>query len=267
MSRRRRLHLAFAPLVVLMVMLAGCGGRTSSSVDDPGTDVDLPVALIDGEVQVSCGGETSWPTSVMADGIVPPVPAEEISAALDAVATEPGLSVETSRVLPEGGDTEWRVLVGDAQHLLLGIGPWTDEGPDQDPRGRGQYMTLEMEGRTWVWRGHGDCRRLVPRLERDGSTWVELSAPAAGLDRTSTTLTVGVNEVACTSSRNPEPFLRPATVVETEESVTVYWTSDAPTGDQSCPGNPTVERQVTLARPLGDRDLLDASTWPPTVVG
>lgn len=268
MSRRPRPWLAIAPL---LVVLAGCGSGPSGSAADPDADVDLPVELVDGEMQVSCGGEPGWPPSVMADGIDPPVPADEISAALDAVATDPELAVETGRVLPDGGDTEWRVLTGDAQHLLLGIGAWTDggpsDGPSDGPDGRGQYMSLELEGQTWVWRGHGDCRRLVPLLEPDGSSWVELSAPAAGLDRTSTTLTVGVNEIACTSSRDPEPFLRLPAVVETEKSVTVYWTSDAPTGDQSCPGNPTVEQQVTLAEPLRDRDLLDASSWPPTVVG
>ena len=139
-----------------------------------------------------------------------------------------------SLVLPDGGDTEWRVLAGDAGHLFFGIGAWTDEGPSQDPDDRGQYMSLELEGGTWVWRA-------------------------------STTLTVGVNEFACTSSRDPTPFPRTPTVVETDSSVTVYWTSSAPTGDQSCPG--TVEQQTTLAQPLGDRDLLDASSWPPAVVG
>lgn len=262
-----RSHVPWMAIAPLLVVLAGCGSGPSGSAADPDADVDLPVEVVDGEMQVSCGGEPGWPPSVMADGIDPPVPADEISAALDAVATDPELSVETSRVLPRGGDTEWRVLTGDAQTLLLGIGAWTDEGPSEDPDGRGQYMSLELEGGTWVWRGHGDCRRLVPRLEQGDSTWVELSAPAAGLDRTSTTLTVGVNEIACTSSRDPGPFLRAPDVVETEDSVTVYWTSDAPIGDQACPGNPTVEQQVTLARPLGDRDLLDASSWPPTVVG
>ena len=127
-----------------------------------------------------CGNEASWSTSVMVDGIEPPVSAEEISTALDAIATEPGLSVETSLLLPDGGDTEWRVLAGDAGHLFLGIGAWTDEGPSQDPDDRGQHMSLELEGGTWVW-----CA--------------------------STTLTVGANEFACTSSRDPTPFLRTPT--------------------------------------------------------
>ena len=263
-SRRPGPWLAVVPLVVV---LAGCGGETSTSGRDPGAEVDLPVVLVDGEVQVSCGGESGWPTSAMADGIEPPVPAEEISVALDAIATEPGLSAETGRVLPDGGRSEWRVLAGDDQHLFLGIGSWTDQGPSQDPDDQGRYMSLELENGKWTWRGHGDCRRLIPLLEQDGMMWVELSAPGGGLDRTSTTLTVGVNEIACTSSRDPEPFLQSPSVVETEESVTIYWTSEAPTGAQACPGNPTVEQQVTLAEPLGDRELLDASTWPPAVVG
>ena len=264
MSRRPGPWLAVVPL---LVVLAGCGDESSTSAEDPGAEVDLPVVLVDGEVQVSCGGELTWSPSVMADGIEPPVPAEQISVALDAIASEPGLSAETSRVLPDGGRTDWRVLAGDDQHLFLGIGGWTDEGPSQDPDDPGSYMSLELDNGAWAWRGHGGCRRLVPQLERDEIMWVELSAPGAGLDRTATTLTVGVNEIACTSSRDPEPFLRSPAVVETEASVTVYWTSEAPTGAQTCPGNPTVEQDLTLVEPLGDRELLDASTWPPAVVG
>ncbi len=56
-------------------------------------------------------------------------------------------------------------------------------------------------------------------------------------------------------------------VVEAADAVTVYWTSDAIEGAAGCPGNPVVRRVVKLDQPLGNRELLDGSSWPAAPVG
>jgi hypothetical protein len=107
----------------------------------------------------------------------------------------------------------------------------------------------------------GSCR-LTPVLDQRAK-WANLSAPAGGLDRTTTSPTVGVTEIECTSGRDPSAFLNEPYVVETEESVTVYWTSEPPRGAQNCIGNRPVDRTLTLDEPLGERELLDGSVYPP----
>jgi hypothetical protein len=67
----------------------------------------------------------------------------------------------------------------------------------------------------------------------------------------------------CTGSRDPNPYLHEPVVVETEESVTLYWTSTPPEGGNTCPGNPSVRVSVTLERPLGGRTVLDGFEYPP----
>ncbi|MBT2514120.1 hypothetical protein [Arthrobacter sp. ISL-30] len=76
-----------------------------------------------------------------------------------------------------------------------------------------------------------------------------------------------VSEIECTGARAPDLFLAAEPViVETDEEITVYWTYQQIPGDAACPGNPWVERTVHLDQNLGDRALLDGSTWPPTPV-
>jgi len=56
-------------------------------------------------------------------------------------------------------------------------------------------------------------------------------------------------------------------VVETVDSVTIYWTSEPPSGGQDCQGNPSVERVVKLSEPLDARTVLDGFSYPPREVG
>jgi hypothetical protein len=123
---------------------------------------------------------------------------------------------------------------------------------------------LDKQGDRLRVAGWGDCR-LRPVLEA-GAAWARVSASTAALDPEATSVPVQVTETECTSSRDPEPHLRKPVVVETDETVTVYWTTEEATGGQKCPGNPPAERVVELDGPLGDRAVLDGSTWPATPV-
>jgi hypothetical protein len=151
--------------------------------------------------------------------------------------------------------------VEEGDTMVLALGDWTADGPARDA------MTMQLERRdgAWGWASGGNCWTLGPVLDPD-TIWVQVNASAA-VDGDATEVTVDVNETACTSARDPAPFLNEPALVSTEESVTVYWTSRPPVGGANCPGNPTSQQVLTLDEPLGDRPLLDGSRWPPVLVG
>jgi len=99
--------------------------------------------------------------------------------------------------------------------------------------------------------GHGPS--WDPESARPSRSW---SAPGTA-----------VSKGACTSARDPAAYLHEPVVVETADSLTVYWTSKMPEGAQTCPGEPSVTRTIEPSEPLGDRALLDGSRWPPVRIG
>lgn len=247
--------LAAVPLLLLVV---GCGAQTSVASEPK----RLPVRTVDGEVQVGCGSGSSWSPAVMADGVPGVVERDVVVEAFRELLADPELSGELELSFLSAGaeETEWRVLAGDGDALTLGLGSWTEAGPAEGAR----TFAMAREGRRWRWLGGGDCPHLGPVLADDADGWVEvtgLSAPAADTGE----VTVVVSEIACTGARDPGPFLHEPTVVETDQSVTVYWTTTPPES-ASCPGNPSVERTLELDAPLGERALLDGSSWPPAPV-
>lgn len=240
------------------MLLAACGTETGGVAEDP---VDpRPVVLAAGEVQVGCGSGASegWSPSVMADGLPGVVADDEVTAAFRQFLADPDLSGELGlSFLADGADgTEWRVLYVHGDYLTLGLGTWTADGPGQDAR----TFSMERDGDGWRWLGGGDCQPTP--LVRPGSTWATIARVPAGLDRSATSLPVLVSERECTGARDPSTYLQEPVAVETDESVTVYWTSTPAEGAQTCPGNPWVTRTIDLAEPLGERELLDGSWWP-----
>ncbi|WP_313556010.1 hypothetical protein, partial [Miniimonas arenae] len=124
----------------------------------------------------------------------------------------------------------------------------------------------ELEPSTWL----PSCRP-TPIPAEDGAFWVHLGAP--DVTAQDTELVVELIEAACTFARDPSPYLREPVVTETDDAVTITWSSSfTPVGEEptpekplqamDCPANPVVTRTVTLAAPLGDRALLDGSSWP-----
>jgi hypothetical protein len=259
-----------APALAGLLLLAGCGEPVSSASEPtaPPTPTGATVAggrltVVDGEVQVGCGGDVGWSPSTMTAGIHGVVEPAEVVEAFTTLLADPAIAPELEMTFLQDGpeQTEWRVLAAAGDSLTLGLGPWTEEGPGEGARTFG----LERDGDGWRWTGGGDCR-LEPVLGGDHS-WVELAAPPGGLDRTSTGVAVRVSERECTSGRDPRPHLEEPHVVETSTTVTVYWTSRRPEGFHSCVGNPQVAATVPLRQPLGERTLLDGSTYPPHPVG
>lgn len=254
-----------APVLVLLVALAvgACSddepGPASAS-DPVGLDADAPFVVEFGAPSVSCGGSPGWPPSIMADGVPAPLSDEEMVGIFRALLADPEVNGELQlSFLAAGAEaTEWRMLVGDSYQMTLGLGNWTDEGPAE-----GSFVFgLEREGERWRWTGGGDCH-LRPVL-KEGHSWVDVET--TGVNPKSSEPSVQVTEMQCASARRPDDYLHEPYVVETDESVTVYWTSDPVVGAANCPGNPSVTRTIRLDEPLGDRELLDGSTYPPSPI-
>lgn len=240
----------------LLLVSGGCGDQTGPA--DRIDGVEAPVTIVDGEVKVTCGGPASWLPSQMADGIASDLSRDELADALGQGIEAFG--PETAYSVPDWPNTPWRLLAESADELTFGLDEWTHDGPLD----RAMTFTVRRDGDGWTFAGSGDCQ-LRPLLD-EGVSWAEVTAETA-LDPAASVLTVGVNELSCTGSRDPLPFLRDPVLIETEETVTVYWTSTPPEGAQTCPGNPTVSQKLSLDAPLGDRPLLDGSRWPPTPIG
>lgn len=247
-----------------LVLLAGCGEQTST-VSDPGptapTDTG-PLVVVDGEVQVGCGGSTSWSPSTMETGLEGVVDPDEVTAALEKLLEV--APMDAPLALQEGGvdDSDWFVLAADDQQVTVATGAWTIDGPGE----HASTVSLERTADGLDLGGWGDCN-LAPTLD-EASSWVVVSHPAAGsVDRDTATPTVGVSERECTGARDPSAYLHEPYVVETDETVTVYWTTESPDGMNTCQGNPPTDRTLELAEPLGDRELLDGSAYPPQPVG
>jgi hypothetical protein len=197
----------------------------------------------------------------MATGIEGSLTPAEVAEAFTQMLADERYQVELKHFLPEGPSTEARVLVQQGDTYVLGVGRWTDDGPQEGAL----ELVMRRTGRTWEWRGGGSCNLLGPVLAPADSR-VVLSAPAGGLDSSSTTVTLLVHELQCAGAREPDPYLHEPDVTESDDSVVVTWTSDAITSEATCPGNPSVERTITLSEPLGDRPLLDGSYYPPRPV-
>ncbi len=257
-------------VLVTTVVLAGCGTESSNQLQPgdgtggaggSGSSSDSPLISDAGDVLLACGSAPAFWASAMDGGVSGLTDDAEVEAALEELVAEAGIDAPTELQQAGAADAEWIVLAketaGGTEELLLGLGRWDPEKGPID----GQYVVLDRTEDGWSAGGWGDCN-LAPVL-RGGVIWAEISATPVDPDAASSTVAVEVRERECTSGRDPLPFLHEPTVIEADETVTVYWTSDAPHGGQTCQGNPPVRMVVELDEPLGSRALFDGSTWPP----
>ena len=103
-----------------------------------------------------------------------------------------------------------------------------------------------------------------PVAQGDTATWVLLDPAAVGPE--STELTVGVTRLGCASGVTGA-VLDPQVEITDEQVVVTIDVDPLPQGQYECQGNDTVEYVVTLAEPLGDRDLMDGACLAGEAVG
>jgi hypothetical protein len=252
-----------------LLLLAGCD--SSDHADDVASTASgsptyrAPLLTQDGELLLSCGRpDETFPASVMHDGLPWVLTDGEARATFTALLADPRFDdILRMTFLTKGARTRWRLLRVDGDRYTFGLGRWYPAGPGPGAT----VMNVVRVGEGWEMRESGDCR-LAPAIEPD-TTFLELTEPRDGLDRESTTLTVGVTEMACTGGRDPIPHLREPVVVESDDAVTVFWTTRSMSGrgGATCIGPRPSDATLQLDHPLGDRQLLDGSTYPARPVG
>ena len=126
------------------------------------------------------------------------------------------------------------------------------------------YASLRIEQRDggWVPVGWGQCR-----IELGAEGWGNArfvidpkTRPDAGADR----ISILATEVACAGGQPPEDRdVRAVILDENEQAVSIVILVEPTNGSTDCQGNPAFPFEVDLGSPLGDREILDASVYPP----
>lgn len=127
------------------------------------------------------------------------------------------------------------------------------------------YALLELRQGRWAPVGWGQCR-----IELDAEGWGNAGFvldPAVRPDPDADRISVLAAERACAGGQAPVGReVRAVILDENDETVSIVILVEPPEGDQNCPGNPSFVFEVDLGSPLGDREVLDASTYPPVAV-
>jgi hypothetical protein len=124
------------------------------------------------------------------------------------------------------------------------------------------YLVLENGPAGWKVSGGGDCRPLLALPDTGPATWrldPEEGRPAPD----ATSFSALVTEQSCASGKSSEGRVSPPMTSYGAEQVLVAFGVRPLGGMQNCPGNPETRVEVVLREPLGERELLDAGTFPP----
>lgn len=149
-------------------------------------------------------------------------------------------------VTQEGGS--WRQLFG------------------QSTSGRGYaYLRIESQDDLWTPVGWGQCQ-IELTAEGWGNARFVLD-PKHLPDPGATSIRVLATEVACAGGMPPDDREVRAVVEESEDEISIVILVEPTKGGADCPGNPAFPYEVELSSPIGDRTILDASTYPPNPAG
>ena len=116
---------------------------------------------------------------------------------------------------------------------------------------------------TWVRGGYGSCRPMAVLAPPFGPATWQLEAATAP---TASGFTALVTEQSCASGTEAAGRVSAPLIEYGPQTVTVTFGVRRLDGVQTCPSNPPVAVEVTLAEPLGDRALVDGALYPPAPV-
>jgi hypothetical protein len=119
-----------------------------------------------------------------------------------------------------------------------------------------------MQDGGWAPVGWGQCR-----IELDAKGWGNgqfVIDPRIPPNPESNEISVQATEVACAGGQAPEDRdVRAVILDENERMVSIVILVELTKGATTCQGNPAFPFEVKLDSPLGDREIIDASVYPP----
>lgn len=244
----RRIGLGLV-LGATLVVIAGCGGDGSSdAVSAPAPSAAAPVS----SDVVFCFNQ-----KVPLERLQNPTPATEFSAN--------GKEALTGESVPDLGDLrEWSIVDDQPKYVSL-----IRELSKPRDEGQGFVRTHRMIAiskldapnvQGWMMTAAQECelRRSVEGLN-PATVTLDPDALPQPADREVRLL---VTERECASG-NPATGRVQAPLVEpASDAVRVVIGVSPQPGNQNCPGNPATPYTLALPEPLGDRPLLDATSYP-----
>jgi hypothetical protein len=112
----------------------------------------------------------------------------------------------------------------------------------------------------WQYVRWGQCE-IQPAFEgMEAARW-ELS-PGEEIGADTVSFEARVFEQACASGASPEGRIVGPAVVPLQDSLMVILATRPPPGSQTCVPGPPATVRIELPEPVGDRQLLDGSTFP-----
>jgi hypothetical protein len=214
-------------------------------VDEPAPSANDPPAAetsFGEELSYSCGGVT-FPVAAIEDR---QPPSDDLLAAIE----ELRKSAPEGDIVPPDG---WFV-VARTRHRATLLAPLGDKFA---------YATFEKKGEGWgapSW-----AKNCVPRLDVPGKSvlrWAFRDG-AYPSDSGATELALLVIEDECSSARGLDGLIE-ADVEYRDDRIGVVLTAPGlEAGFYTCQGTPPTEYELVLSEPVGDREVIDLSVYPP----
>jgi hypothetical protein len=165
-------------------------------------------------------------------------------------------AIEKLRRSPEGGSVPaegWFVVAATSERATL-LAPLRDQFSS---------ATFERESEGWEAQGWGDCLPGLHVPDKSVLRWA-FTKGAYPPDPAATELEVLAVETQCSSGRDIEGLVE-ANVEYREDRIDVVLTAPGlrPGVGYDCQGTPATEYELVLSEPVGDREVVDLSVYPP----
>ena len=234
------------PLVLVIVLLAAsCADAAQTSDAGPGTDGGPQTAGL----TASCGGSVFDRLPPETSAFAPFSSFDELDFSRvggEAVFVREFVSGYDWFVTQEGEG--WRQLFGRPSRV------------DGDPPYAS--MRIEMSDGVWAPVGWGQCRIELDAKGYGNARFV--ADPDTPPDPQADRISVLATENECASGKAPEDRdVRAVILNEDERAVSIVILVEPKDGFADCQSNPAFPLEVELGSPLGDREILDASVYPP----
>lgn len=240
--RRRSMSSGMA---LSLILLTACG----SAVEGTDADSDVTTSAVDnfGDLRYTCGGTAFDPARLEGPG--------------DLEHSETALGDALRKILktPDGtmGGEGWRIVHEKGNKVDVAAPSPNNEHP---------YVHAVFRRSKGDWKpvNWGDCLPMAVVGERSPALWELETEPSDD----ATQLQLMVEESACSSGRELTEDNTRADIEYSQDVVVILMSADSLKAGKNvgftCIGVPPAAITIELEEPVGDRQLVDAGSYPPT---